>query len=83
MGRDPYIGAVAKMVNAPDWKSGYGGSSPPRSTIKLVINKRIWKQLLTLFMIQQNVSNFKHHRVECNSLGGSMILWWNSANLLI
>ena len=33
MGRDPYIGAVAKMVNAPDWKSGYGGSSPPRSTI--------------------------------------------------
>ena len=26
------IGAVAKMVNAPDWKSGYGGSSPPFPT---------------------------------------------------
>ena len=28
----PSIGEVAKWVNASDWKSDYGGSSPPFTT---------------------------------------------------
>lgn len=56
MGRDLYIGAVAKMVNAPDWKSGYGGSSPPRSTIAFLeyclckLNKRTVYKIYKIYL---------------------------------
>ena len=36
------------MVNAPDWKSGHGGSSPPRST-KL---SGVYKSYFITFLIK-------------------------------
>ena len=68
-----FYGVVAKMVNAPDWKSGHGGSSPPRTTIILGENKSYFTQLIKRF---NTIFSELGRRFESDTVQYFYFYWW-------